>query len=286
MVKGIDILSGLGKFIGGLLFIIGLAAFLCLHTLVWFTSYENLAQITGEIIKPNISEENLVQMHAYISNACNQSQNVTIPIDEMGMNLTLSCAEIPQAKEDIPQLLVAKVFEKLYYKQYGCEFLDCVKNLKGQEQMLFLVSSKANAFYAQLEIYSIIISILGFLLVCISSRRIKIITRTIGSSLLIVSIGAIAIRYIIRYLPLPEEALQIASGISVKIYGVLEPYIWAFLAVGIILLLISIFVKTKKEKEEEEWQAEEEEAEIIEEAEEEAKAIKKKGKKKVKESEE
>ncbi|RLJ07319.1 MAG: hypothetical protein DRP12_02465 [Candidatus Aenigmatarchaeota archaeon] len=255
------VISGLGKFFGGILLTLGLAAFLSLYAATWLTTYDNLAPIVTEFISPNISQEQLDSLYNYILYQCNRSQEVVVPVGDV--NVTLNCSEIPE-KEVIPQLLVQESFKHVYYKTYPCDFLTCIKTLKGQELVMFLVSAQANSFFRQVKLYSLIAAVLGAGLLIVSIRRWKGITRSLGSSFLIISISYLLFSFSPSLLPVPPEASQLASIITSKLFQVLSPYVWGLLIAGIILLVLSL-IPTKKEKEEEAWKAEEEEEEALEE---------------------
>jgi len=172
------ILRNIAKAIATFFFSLFLALLLITFLFYNVTSYDTTKYIFTTVFKnillENTSQE-IEQLYSNISSYCKVNTNITLPID----NTTLSCSEILNKNaEAFLNLIAGKFFEKFYYKNYECDFLECVKNIRSGEDFAVFFSLKAHDFFDRLLWPLLIITILSgvvlFFLVETWSGRFKL----------------------------------------------------------------------------------------------------------------
>ena len=136
------LLRGLGKLVGSLVFTTFLVLAILLMELVDFTSYDNFKSVAGEIFEgqlfSTISDSDLDSMRNFLLFQCSGRDKVSIPLFG-GQPVVLSCSDVKNS--DITQLkslIKTAVIDSVYYKDFGCSFIDCVTACNPEDLLIVL----------------------------------------------------------------------------------------------------------------------------------------------------
>lgn len=175
---------------------------------------------------------------------CVNKTSIELPLQENSReNTTVSCDKVRNGNPSILIDIIAdSLFDKIYYKNYGCSFLGC---FKGNFDPLFLFSESANALLMD---FAYLLLAIFIILLLLSLPLIKLKT----ASLIFIING------------LPSLLSLIVKDIPSNIRGIgnlnqLTPFFSSFinsisllslgcLAIGFVLLILSIFVRKTKTK--------------------------------------
>ena len=158
---------------GGLLVIVSVLLFLVfliansLLTATLTLDYENvkpeLVNIAQDLIEQQAGQqvdEALSEYQDEFEEYCQSNEEFVF--NEAGYDFVLSCDNLVNASLDnFVEKSVGSVVEKMYYKEYDCEFWDCLK----QGDPLFLVSEKAHVYWKTKFLQSLLV--IGVLLVLV-----------------------------------------------------------------------------------------------------------------------
>jgi hypothetical protein len=223
-------------------------------TIVQVTDYGNLKPMVAAVINQQITKQMDTQkfslLHAQILNQCSNRETLEMSMGEWG-NATLKCSDVKSSKpEDLGSLIASSMFEKIYYKKYDCEFVQCYKQLEFQEKAMLFASSTTNQFFKKYLIYLWVGTALFGLILLVSSKGWGI-PKNFGKSLIVVGIPFILIKLLKEKINLPAEASAVQPQID-QIINTLSNRYLIVLIIGILLAIIgytgSYLVKRKEVK--------------------------------------
>lgn len=234
------ILRSIGKFVGEFFFVLCLSTLILLLTIVEVTDYGNLKPMVATIINQQVAKQMDAQtislLHAQILSQCSDRETVEMPMGEWG-NATLKCSDVNGSKpEELGSLIASSMFEKIYYKKYDCEFIQCYKKSGLQEKAILFASSTANQFFKKYLIYLWIGTALFGLIILVSSRGWEI-PKNFGKSLIVIGIPFILIKLLKEKMNLPAEASAVQPQID-QIINTLSNRYLIILIIGILLAII------------------------------------------------
>jgi hypothetical protein len=162
-------LRKVGKYLFGSLFTLSLIFLISVHSFAQFTEYNNLKRIVTKIIEPSVESK---LNYTIVLRMCEYQEKIEFYIENIG-NVSVTCDSIKQAgQEKFLALFTDVIFDKLYSKEYTCDFIGCLK-----EQPLVIVSSYANSFFMSLEVplmlSTIILAIVYLMLEETNTKRLK-----------------------------------------------------------------------------------------------------------------
>jgi hypothetical protein len=169
-----SVLRGVGKGAGGFFFCI----FLALAVLPWglynFTDYDNLAPFFADTVKEQIGSKvdanNLELIKSALLAKCKSTGDVEFPLE--GQKIILDCDEISAADaSELPSLVGVAMFENVYYREYSCNFIDCLSQAQDQDKFFLLVSKKGHDYYFRLACYLLAGAVMSLILLVMSSKR-------------------------------------------------------------------------------------------------------------------
>jgi hypothetical protein len=150
------------KIIISFLLVITLILFILDLGLFQLTSYSTLKNQITPIIEQqfssafsNITEQDWIDSRASLLENCSGKQEITLPLGETDASLNvppeiiLKCSDIDEnsSLQDLVRLASISMFNSIYYKEYDCQFADCL--VTGNEQdILVFASKKANDFFS------------------------------------------------------------------------------------------------------------------------------------------
>lgn len=245
-----QILRSIGKWLGILILSFSLFLTIFMLFIVKFTEYDNLKSIFSELfitkLISNIDKTQLNQTYTTLLKECTQTESLEFSLGDK--NITLKCEDVKKSSpEELPNLIGESLFHDIYYKEYDCEFIECLQ--LSEEGFLVILSSKANLFFRDIQNALWICTGIGTILIFVSVKEWKTKLKTLGITLLSISIPVLIIFYIKDYfLPtLPAEAAPITTQLFSFIFN-------SFLIVTIVGMVLTVggyslkFLQKKKAK--------------------------------------
>lgn len=184
-------------------------------------------------------------MHNQIIYDCKNKTELQLPIDDGSDSVTINCEDIRNNKP-LNEALLDSLFDKIYSRDYGCQFLQCFEKSSKDEPPLFLFAKVSNDFFKNLSTKVVIAAIIAGIIL-----------------LLLGGIGIVAKNLITAGLPFiiivltRNQAMQLLS--SKTEFQPLLPLITSldttmtkifaiFLITGIVLFVISLVFKKRAGK--------------------------------------
>lgn len=217
---------------------------LILYSFSNFINLENLkialVPVAKKAILTQIDEKFLIEG---IKLSCSFNETFEVPIENLNITYKLECNEIMKIKdEEKLDFLVSKGIEAIHYKKYDCDFIDCIRDLKGEQKFLYLISEDSSKFLSKFFLISFIVSLIFLSLAIFYLKNLKNIFKMLGSTFL--SIGSfyfiLKLRIFEYFLPpLPIDFSILVSNI----FGFTENiYLLLFIS-GIFLYFFGVFWK-------------------------------------------
>ncbi|OYT42614.1 MAG: hypothetical protein B6U78_00750 [Candidatus Aenigmarchaeota archaeon ex4484_224] len=180
-------IRGIAKIVFSSLFIILLSIWLTLYLIENFTTYQNFQKIINIGVQKiassqfgNLTKEERINL---INQYCSFSSYLEIPKNEplIEKNINISCSELKN--KDPLEVISQKISSEIYYKQYNCNFVDCL-----EENPFYVFSESANSSFNFFEKISLILTILFGILTLVAYKSWDGRLKFFGISFLIVGI--------------------------------------------------------------------------------------------------
>lgn len=182
------------------------------------------------------------KLEASIKIECETADEVQLPVDSTE-NITINCNEI---RNNVPlnEAILDDFFDKMYYADYNCSFIECLKNQEKGDFPTFIFAKPANDFFRDASFKSVLVLIaIGILIILLGGIR------TVANNLIIAGLPFILLIARDRIMqaaagPALQPFIPLLSSvtdISFMIFG-------AFFAAGIILLVFSFVFRKKAKK--------------------------------------
>lgn len=227
------------KILGGILFTTFLSLLIMAVSLSSVTEYSSLKPVFSVLITSQIPGEQASQLYTLILLSCEKTQTVDIPLGIE--SISLQCKDIKSAGQGgFLDLVATKLFDKIYYKSYSCNFLDCIK-----QSPLVIISQHANIFMKNVIYMLLALAILSAMVLAISSRGWGI-AKSFGTSLIFVGMSYFVI--IFSKSLIPSQIMQVGGEF---INSILDTIAFNFLVVliaGIAITAIWFVLGRKKKK--------------------------------------
>jgi hypothetical protein len=217
------------KWLVSSILILALILTIYLVALVKWSEYENLRSVSYRFLESTIRER---ISYEEVSALCQNKENLEFSVEDLG-NISIPCSEIKE--ENFLQPFVYAVFDKLYYKKYDCEFLECM-----EQTPLVILSAKTNAFLKSLQTYMIVSTCLLVVAYLAIAENMKERFKGLGSIFTFCGIQFFITEYMLSLMHL-GEVKEILDTIFSQVY-----IYFAITAVaGVVLLALSILFKEK-----------------------------------------
>jgi hypothetical protein len=152
------------------------------------------------------------------------------------LNVTLNCSSVKASRpEDLGALIGEAAFDKIYYKKYGCEFIQCYQQADSQGKISLFSTSLANQFFKKVLIYLWIGTALFGLILLISAKGWEI-PKDFGKSLIVVGLPVIFTKFLKEKINLPTGASAAQPLIDKLLNSISNIYLIA-IAAGILLII-------------------------------------------------
>jgi len=216
--------------------------------------------LTKELLLSNTNINSAIdEAYPFMQIYCQTNSNYVFGEGEY--TFTISCAKLSEGKEALVEDAFQSKIKDIYYKEYNCEFIDCVKNVLNKGEMpLFLFSKLSYSFFYNLFIIALIISLTLLISAFFLVERKNSLPILTGVLLVFSSLPFFKIRNLLTLIPEKMIANVVGLFFSQSSSLALNTFIFGFVLIilGIILKLLSIatftqnfFSKFKKENKEE-----------------------------------
>lgn len=235
-------LRGLGKFLGSTIFTTFLALAILLIEITSFTGYENFKSFASGIFEKqlfsSVTKQDLSDLQSFLLFQCSQTDRVNVPIFG-GQSVTIKCSDVQNSdKSQLPALLTASLIDNLYYKDFNCSFIDCIRGGDPQN-LLVVVSNEGNQFYRSLQLYTWIGTAVGLVLLLASIETWIGRLKGVGFNLVFTGLPFLVFGYIQSFLipALPPEIESSVKPVIDNLMSSIRDKLIIVLVVGIILLV-------------------------------------------------
>lgn len=238
------------KVVSSLLFSTLLFITIMTFGLARLTQYENLKPIITDIISKTISKQingaQLSQIYPYIELYC-KYKNETIKLNFTIEEVEISCQEVlNKTTNQIIEILASKAFNKIYYRKYDCEIIDCLRQAKDKMDYLVLMSEKFNIFLKGIFPYLFLATISFLIIFLIVSENWYLRIKNLGVTFLMFGLPYFFFKFTSNELLqnfLPPDTMETLTPV---INAILSYFNYAFLLTlifGGILLIVALFIK-------------------------------------------
>jgi hypothetical protein len=244
----------IGKGVGGFFFTTFLTFLILIFSVIELTEYDSLKSIAADLISEatktqlNVTESELVQLHSQLIKYCEiEKEEIQFPLGNE--NITLKCSEVNATKpKDLFKLMSSAIFDKIYYKKYDCEFIQCLKEVKNKkENLAVLLSAKAHNFFKNTLNYLYVGTAISGVILAVSSMGLTGMLKSFGFSFLTVGIPFFLLPIIQKVLPISVGAFAITPAID-QIFGNISTKFLVIFILGLVLAIVGYGIEYLKRK--------------------------------------
>ena len=233
---------GLGKSFGSILFTTFLVLAILLIELVDFTSHDNFKLVAGGIFEGQlfsaISEQDLKDLRSFLLFQCSRTDKVNVPIFG-GQTVIVECDDVKNSNESqLPTLITTSLVDSLYYKDFDCSFVECVRSGNSQN-LLIVMSNEGNHFYKNLQIYTWAVTGVGLALLFVSIGTWAGRLKGVGFNLVFTGLPILLLGHISSFMPaLPPEIESSVKAVIDSLTSSIKSKFIIVLVIGIGLLVV------------------------------------------------
>lgn len=254
------ILSTLGSVFGGLIFTVSLGLLVVVIALGQFTNYANLQPILSDVVANQIakasSPSDIGNLTLQLKQECGgSSTQANVDLGTQIGNVSLNCSDVLQTQaSQLSNLLGKATFDKIYYKQYSCDFLQCILQLQGNDRYLLVITSLANKFFNSAIIPLAAATVLGLGITIVAIRTWYEIFKSIGVSCLLIGIVYFTFPFIQTSVKqvAPSDQAAIAQQVISNMFDSMRANLLIIFILGAFLATIgyvaSFLIKRKSRK--------------------------------------
>lgn len=242
-------LRSLGKFLGSFIFTTSLSLLIIVISLAEITSYENMKPVFVGLAEKKILEGDaakLAELHSQLAKSCEGKESIKIPTGSE--NIEVKCVDVVSSTpENIGNVIATAMFDKVYYKKYNCNFIECIQ--LGGENLMVVASSTGNKFFQDSILYLSITTVLGVAIVFALNETYALRLKTVGKDCIGVGVMVFLILLTNFVVPsfVPAEFLPKISGFLNFVENSIMIRFAVVLVVGIVLFLIGFLIGREKD---------------------------------------
>lgn len=247
-MRNMPMLRKIAKSILGLLFTLSLVLTVQVYSLIDFTQPDNLGFVINGIIGDKVPDGSVPEdVKAMINDLKAKCSGKSELVGEFNVReLVLECSDVNALEEDgdVRTLMASAIADSIYYRDYGCSFVDCIKNWSSHPQVI--ISKTAHDFYSSILIYMVAATVLAgaAFLAAIEGANSKM--KSLGFALLWTSlpfflIGTFAGDVLDDFVPegMSASVKSVMNSITSPTYPI---YVYLLVA-GFVLVFAGYFVK-------------------------------------------
>jgi len=242
------LLRKVARAVSGLLFSVSLLSLISVLFIVNVTSRDNAREIFLKIfpnvLTKSIGSERIEQVYAGLSLACTQSSTVSFPFGNE--SITLNCSEFVNTNStNLLYVMSTKFFDNIYYRDYGCEFVQCLQKISSPLDVIVVFSSASHEFFNGLILPATAATALTGAAFFFSIETWPERFKTFGLYFLLNGIFFFILPYTKSLIlsRIPGESADIVGSVVDAIFNLVTPILLVFLVVGIIFVSVWIVGK-------------------------------------------
>jgi len=233
-------LRGIGLVIVCVLFFVGILAMNSMLTVANSLEYENVQGELKEVIRQVLDEDENIDNFinkdfSKLERHCLNNTEFVFNYEDSKKESVIPCEIIDEGSEAVIEYQINSFAEEIYYKEYNCEFWDCLDS--SEEGMFVVVSEKAHDYWKGKFYLALLISLVLFVLIFL------LVEKKSNSFILA---GALLIASSLPFIKL-ENILSVFSGSFLQFLTVfVSQSYYVFLKIlifGIIVLAVGIVWK-------------------------------------------
>jgi hypothetical protein len=228
-------------------------------------NHDKLKPVFIDVIKqsmPQANETGLALMRQELLKNCT-GESIEVALGEAGAGIEtviLKCSDIRASEPGgLPDIFASAMFDQIYYRQYNCPLIDCLRTLPQDQKFIMLISDFASKTLKTNTTYLLIISLILILFIILLSVPKYTLFAALGVDFIIAGLPYFAVKFAApAFLPgLSEQQTAIAPLIR-QFFNFISTYFMIALIAGILLLIAGIVIRissgkkqSRKKKEEE-----------------------------------
>lgn len=268
-------LKKIARSLGIFIFILSLSSALFVSAIAEFTEYDNMKSMLVDILSLQLeqaagqveSDQLSDQLYQTLLIACESRDTFEVPLSEIGefgdvTSVIINCADFKQLSEGantmeyLLDIVAGNVFDSFYYKQYDCEFVDCLQTA----DYLVIMSAQGNQFFKSVNVVLWAGVVIGSVLIIAYSETWASRLNGFGWPMIFTGASYFFVSFlrtvIFENFPLMSEAEQAGINIAGPIDALMKPMmdsLMMVLTIGVVLIVASYVVgyyenKRKEEK--------------------------------------
>jgi len=266
---------GLAKALGKVVFSVALTLAIVAVGLAEFTSHDSIVALLQSVLGPQLAESmrsgsagmSADEAREVIAGLCEGKDSMQGPSFDLGqfgggggLNVSVDCAELKAATANatdvtgvVGTMLVEAVVDGIYYSEYSCDFVDCLR----QGRLLVVMSEKGNQFFASVRTLLIAASAASAVVIIASCESWPERLKALGVPMLFVGVSYVILTfgkgYVLSTLPADAQSGLAAAGIDIgTIVGkAIEPMMGMLLALFVAgaVLTVAGYIMAAREAE-------------------------------------
>lgn len=257
-MKKVSVVRKIGKGFGGFLFTTFLSLSILTLVMIEFTEYENLKPVAfslfSNVMKSGISKSQITEIYNNLRAHCEANPEKMEEFSINNKTIIMNCSKILEGtQEDFIDMIFEKQFnfDEIYYKEYDCEFIECISS-GDSEAFTVILSAEANKFFREFLYYVLIGTVIGGAILAVSCKGFEIF-RSFGYSCVVMGVPFFFMNILQGFIEsrIPSETLSILSPIIGRILNSISDKLLVVFIVGVILLVIGYvgsYLKRRKKK--------------------------------------
>ena len=243
----------IGKISGGLLFALFLSAAIAVQALVQVTEYSNLKTALTTVLLSQIPAAQLTEVLSILKQECAQQDSVQFTYENQ--TFALDCDKIKQQATVDINVVAGELFDKIYYKNYDCSFINCLQQ-PGEQKLLVLFSVTANSFFRGIQLIAWVGAAVGAIIMLLANETWEGRLRIFGISMLFIGLPFFLVNYVkglfISFISFPGFAFnQIIENVFSPLatnYAIVFVFGLALAAAGYLIPFLKKRAAKKSEK--------------------------------------
>jgi hypothetical protein len=231
----------------GLLFSLSLTLILLFYVMFHVTTYDSIQPIVNDVLSKqdmpkNFDESDFKNTKEDYISRCSNSTSGTIAVElENDKSVEVDCGSIKSTNnsKELISLVGMSMFKENYYKDYGCDFVQCLLSEKSStDKLTMILSEKAHVFFGGVQVYLAIATILLGLVFAYFSGTPAKIARNFGWIFLFLG-SSVILSEICKRVHVVKNVDSVFALMSTASSGDLNSYLIASFVIGAVLLISS-----------------------------------------------
>jgi len=229
------------KVVGGLFFTVGIALAITMVVLANLTAYDSLKPIISGVLgglNGNVDTGAMNATMEKLKQACEGKDTIELPMSETE-TAVVDCNEVRRGAT-VEDIVAGALLDKIYYKQYSCGFIDCIKS--GELGVVF--SEQGHAFFSSFQVVFLAVTALGAGLILVAADNWPSRLKSLGIPMIGFVVPYIILEFVLPALVqrfVPAEASGVLGGeLGSVASGIINPvkvYFFCIFAAGLALTL-------------------------------------------------